>query len=133
MAGFRTIGSAQVDELEGGTTIRKVTEYHCLSSPSGTYFQFRGPANAPIPVFLGDELATVIEESLADPNIQGILYSQDIAANGQLVDTYTIYWGDPAGQVTGFFSLPAGKFTVANVTGMANADTSAALGQITGG
>ena len=133
MAGFRTIGSAQVDELRGGTTITKVTEYHCLSSPSGTYFQFRGPANAPIPVFFGDELATVIEDALADPNIQAVLYSQDIDVKGQLVDTYTIYWSDPNGLVTGFFTVPSSKFTVANVTGTANTQTSAALANVTGG
>ena len=84
-------------------------------------------------MFFGDELATVIEDALADPNIQAVLYSQDIDVKGQLVDTYTIYWSDPNGLVTGFFTVPSSKFTVANVTGTANTQTSAALANVTGG
>lgn len=98
------LGFITTTEVLGGTKTRKVREYSALSNPSGTYFQLRDPqpfASASTITAQLNDVSSRIEGVLGITGVLGASYSQDIAANGQLVDSWTVYWQTPDGRASG--------------------------------
>lgn len=98
------LGFITSTEVLGSTKTRTVREYAALSNPSGTYFQWRDPkpfADAARVTAVLNDLSNRIEGVLRVSGVVGAAYSQDIGANGQLVDSWTIYWQTTDGRASG--------------------------------
>jgi hypothetical protein len=96
-------GYTQTSEVQGGTKIVKIREYHVYSLPSNTYFQFRRPLTTTAANIksVAQQLSDRIEAVLALPDVIDVAYSQDVTASGQLVDMMTTYYATPDGMISG--------------------------------
>ena len=110
MAGFRILGSTRTVEVQGGTKLVKVKEYHCTAvstlpdgSSDETYFQFRRPATVVQATVrsVAQQFADRIEGVLNLPNVSDVIYSQDTSQGGRLQDRMTTYYATADGAITG--------------------------------
>jgi hypothetical protein len=101
--GYRIEGYTSTTEVQGGTKLVKVRQWHVYALPSETYFQFRRPATTAKDVVhsVADQLATRIEAVLAIPAVTDVVYAQDVTPGGQLVDTMTTYYEAHGGNILG--------------------------------
>lgn len=115
-ANYTILGSSATTELQGGNTIVPVQEFAVQTKPSGVYFQFRRPtaqlakldqeARNELIASVADQLATRIEEVMAEDAVLAITYSQPTNAAGQLLDTMTIYVQSDTGNSQGIVTVP---------------------------
>lgn len=98
---FRKEGFTATSEVQGGTRIVKVKEWHVYSLPSETYFQFRRPATLPMATVnsVAGQFSDRIEGVLALPGVTDVVYSQDVTPGGQLKDMMTTYYEADGGLI----------------------------------
>jgi hypothetical protein len=118
--GYRIEGYTQTSEVQGGTKIVKVREYHVFSLPSETYFQFRrpkpqagvttGPYAASSIKAVAKQLSDRIEAVLAIATVTDVVYSQDVTPGGQLQDTITTFYEADNGNIQGSVEQPMANF-----------------------
>ena len=100
--GFQIQGYTQTQEVQGGNKVVPVREYHVLSLPSETYFQFRrDKAHYSGAKSSAQQFSDRIEAVLADPRVTDVVYSQDTTPGGKLQDTMTTYYATPDGTISG--------------------------------
>jgi hypothetical protein len=100
--GFDIQGYTQTQEVRGGNKVVPVREYHVLSLPSETYFQFRrDKAHYSGAKSSAAQFSDRIEAVLADPRVTDVVYSQDTTPGGKLQDTMTTYYSTPDGTISG--------------------------------
>jgi hypothetical protein len=121
-------GYTQTSEVQGGNKVVPVREYHVLSDPSGTYFQFRrDKAHYKYAKTVAAQLSDRIEAVLANPNVTDVVYSQNTTPGGKLVDWMTTYYATPDGTISGFVESDLAHFGP-NYTGAQIADEIASGG-----
>jgi len=101
---FKIVGLANTTEYQGGTSVVKVREWHVVSLPSETYFQFRRAEGTPgfkDPKPAAKQLSDRIEAVIDLPNVTGVLYSQDVTQLGRLQDRMTTAYRTEDGTVSG--------------------------------
>lgn len=111
--GYRIEGRTQTVEVRGGTTVVKVREFHCYSTPSETYFQFRRDQTQPCyaaPGPCAKNFSDRIEAVLGNPNVTDVVYSQNVTAGGRLQDWMTTYYETPNGAVSGSVESSLAQF-----------------------
>ena len=122
---FRIEGYTQTQEVRGGNKLVKVREYHVVSLPSETYFQFRRDqprwATANIRS-VADQLSDRIEAVLGLPNVVDVVYSQDTTAGGSLQDRMTTYYQTPDGAISGSVEQPLAEFGPNVTAALVNAE-----------
>lgn len=120
---YRIEGYTSTNEVQGGTKVVKVRQWHVYSEPSETYFQFRRPATADKATInsVADQLSDRIEEVLALPDVTDVVYSQDVTPGGQLVDWMTTYYTARGGNISGSVGSDLAHFGP-NYTGKQVAD-----------
>lgn len=100
--GFEIQGFTQTSEVRGGNKVVPVREYHVLSLPSQTYFQFRrDKAHYSGAKSSAGQFSDRIEAVLASPLVTDVVYSQDTTPGGKLVDMMTTYYANADGTITG--------------------------------
>lgn len=111
-------GFTATTEVQGGTKLVKVHEYHVLSLPSETYFQFRRPATTAAATIksVAKQLSDRIEAVLKLGDVTDVVYSQDVTPGGQLQDRMTTYYETPDGAISGSVEQKLADFGP-NVTG----------------
>lgn len=126
--GYRIEGYTTTTEVQGGTNIVKVREYHVYATPSETYFQFRDPVN--ITGIVVQEraavIAAIIADLLAESEVTDVVYSQDVTPGGQLLDVMTTYWQTDGGAKSGFVETPYADFHPDTVNALIAADIASA-------
>ena len=91
----------QTEQLQGGVLV-KVREYHVVSNPSETYFQFRrAQPQWPNAKSVAGQLSTRIEAVAALPTVTDISYFQDVTSGGKLVDMMRTYYVTLDGTISG--------------------------------
>ena len=91
----------QTEQLQGGVLV-KVREYHVLSTPSDTYFQFRrAQPQWPNAKSVAGQLSSRIEAVAALADVTDISYFQDVTNGGKLVDMMRTYYATPNGTISG--------------------------------
>lgn len=125
---FQIQGFTQTQEVKGGTKLVKVREYHVLSLPSETYFQFRRPqpkwAAANIKS-IAKQLSDRIEAVLGLDDVVDVVYSQDTTAGGSLQDRMTTYYETPDGAISGSVDQPLASFGPGNTGALISAEIAA--------
>ena len=117
-------GFATVSEVQGGTKVVKVREWHAHSNPSNVYFQFREGMNITKAdaQYTADAYSDVIEAILGNGAVTDMAYSQDVTPSGQLQDVFTTYWTSPDGSETGWVTTPYSRFSEGVVLGQVTND-----------
>lgn len=105
MAGNYTIKNVRrTTELQGGSNSVAVNEYSVITAPSLVFFQFRRTldktSQANIASVAG-QLATRIEEVMAEADVTAISYSQDVNQAGELLDNMYVYYTNADQTVSG--------------------------------
>lgn len=111
--GFRVDGYDIVNEYQGGNRVVPVREFHVVSLPSETYFQFRrGKRDGTwiSPKATAQQLSDRIEAVLALPNVVDVLYSQDVTAGGKLQDRMTTFYRTVDGTISGSVESSLAEF-----------------------
>lgn len=104
-------GFTQTSEVRGGNKVVPVREYHVLSNPSETYFQFRrDKAHYQFAKDVAGQLSDRIEAVIKDPRVVDVVYSQNTTAGGKLVDWMTTYYSNADGTITGFVESDLAHF-----------------------
>lgn len=101
---FQIQGYTQSREVRGGNKLVRVREFHVISLPSETYFQFRrDPSQAcfAAPKPCAEAIAGRIEGVLGLPNVVDVVYSQDTSAGGRLQDRMTTFYETEDGAISG--------------------------------
>lgn len=125
---FRIEGFTQTQEVRGGNRLVKVREYHVMSLPSETYFQFRRdqPRWAASNIrSVAQQLSDRIEAVLALPNVVDVVYSQDTTAGGSLQDRMTTYYQTADGAISGSVEQSLASFGPNNTAALVNAEIAA--------
>ena len=123
----RITGSTQTVEVQGGNKLVTVKEYHVLSLPSETYFQFRRPKTTAAATIrsVANQFSGRIEAVLANALVTDVVYSQDTTQGGRLQDRMTTYYRSPDGAIEGDVEQPLAEFgpnvTIAEVVNELNA------------
>jgi hypothetical protein len=100
--GFDIQGYTQTSEVRGGNKVVPVREYHVISLPSETYFQFRrDKAHYSGAKSSAQQFSDRIEAVLANPLVTDVVYSQDTTPGGKLQDTMTTYYANADGTISG--------------------------------
>lgn len=135
MASFDVIGNTTTEEVRGGNKVVKVREFHVLSLPSETYFEFRRDSTTPgftNPKPSAQQFADRIEGVLALPNVVDVDYFQDTTAAGQLRDMMRTFYSTPNGAVQGSVEQKLADFGPGKTAALVNAEI-AAGGDMLGG
>lgn len=104
-------GYTQTSEVRGGNKVVPVREYHVISNPSETYFQFRrDKAHYSGAKSSAAQFSQRIEAVLADPRVTDVVYSQNTTPGGKLVDWMTTYYSTPDGEISGFVESDLAHF-----------------------
>ena len=99
---FRIEGYTQTNEVQGGTRLVPVREYHVISLPSETYFQFRrDKAHWQFAKEVAKQLSDRIEAVIKLPNVTDVVYSQNVTDGGRLLDWMTTYYRTADGSISG--------------------------------
>lgn len=127
---YQVQGHTDTVEVQGGTRVVKVREFHVVSLPSETYFQFRRAQGTPgftNPGPSAKALSDRIEAVLALPEVTDVVYSQNVTPGGKLQDWMTTYYQAAAGAIQGSVESDLAHFGP-NFTGAQVADEIAAGG-----
>ncbi len=125
--GFQITGHTETTEVQGGTKVVKVREYHVYATPSGTYFQFRRPATIGAATIksVASQFADRIEGVLSHPDVTDVVYSQDVTPGGQLKDIMTTYYSADGGNVQGSVESDLAHFGPGFTGGQVDAEIAA--------
>jgi hypothetical protein len=133
MAGFDIQSYTTTSEVRGGNKVVPVREYHVISLPSETYFQFRrdkskwGNAKA-----VAQQFADRIEAVLGNPFVTDVVYSQDTTDGGKLQDTMTTYYRTPDGTISGSVEQDLAHFGPNVTPGLISAEIASGGDQLGG-
>lgn len=132
--GYRITGSTQTVEVQGGTKLVTIKEYHVVSEPSETYFQFRRPKTVPQNTVksVAKQLSDRIEAVIAKPVVTDVVYSQDTTQGGRLQDRMTTYYYDAASDISGDVESSLAEFGPTFTMAQINKELDAAKGYLGG-
>lgn len=111
--GYRIIGITQTEEVQGGNKIVPVREFHVMSTPSETYFQFRRGKRGGewiAPASSAKQLSDRIEAVMKLPDVVDVVYSQDVTPGGKLIDWMTTFYRTEDGAITGSVESSLAEF-----------------------
>lgn len=128
---FQIQGYTQTSEVQGGTKVVPVREYHVISLPSETYFQFRrDKPRWQYAKSVAGQLSDRIEAVLGNPLVTDVVYSQDTTPGGKLQDTMTTYYATPDGTISGSVEQPLANFGPNATMQLVNAEIAAGGDQL---
>lgn len=131
MASFQIQSFTNTSEVRGGNKVVPVREYHVLSLPSETYFQFRrDKAHYQYAKTVAQQLADRIEAVLNNSLVTDVVYSQDTTAGGKLQDTMTTYYSNADGSITGSVEQDLAHFGPNVTIGLIKAEIAAGGDQL---
>jgi hypothetical protein len=111
--GYRIEGFDGITEYRGGNRVEPVREYHVVSLPSETYFQFRRGKRGGSwidPKATAKALSDRIEAVHGIATVADILYSQDVTAGGKLQDRMTTFYRTADGSISGSVESSLAEF-----------------------
>ena len=126
--GFVIQGFTQTREVRGGNKLVKVREYHVVSMPSETFFQFRRDPSQPCydaPKPCAQQFADRIEGVMGLAEVVDVVYSQDTTAGGRLVDMMTTFYETADGAISGSVESSLAAFGPSFTGGQVSAEIAA--------
>jgi hypothetical protein len=95
-------------ETDGGQFARDVMVVGTVSSPHGVYFENRYPRKgftSQTPINNSNGFAIIFEDLFTIPNVDSVVWGQELNAANQLQDFVTVYVVSDSGESSNFFKV----------------------------